>query len=128
MSILALVILRGSTNPALFSICAKAVATHGDVSVEVLLPKGGRGLQLSCSGWSAVLGVDADGGTPDGRFAEEGGARVAVRRCPYGLFAALAGAVSGLICEADYKLRPLREVLAPNVMISKGLRYAGKPR
>jgi hypothetical protein len=104
MSILALVILRGSTNPALFSICAKAVATYGDASVEVLLPKGGRGLPLCCSGWSAVLGVDADGGTPDGDFTKKGGGRVAVRRCTYRLFAALAGAVSDLICEAENEL------------------------
>ena len=83
------------------------------------MPKGGRGLQLSCSGWSAVLGVDADGGTPDGDFTKEGGGRVAARRCPYRLFAVLAGAVSDLICEADDELRPLRQVLAPNVMIMK---------
>jgi hypothetical protein len=59
------------------------------------------------------LGIDADGGTPDGDLTEEGGSRVAARRCPYGLFAGMAGAVSDLICEADNKLRPLRQVLAP---------------
>jgi hypothetical protein len=32
---------------------------------------------LACSGRSAVLGVDADGGTPDGDFTDEGDARVA---------------------------------------------------
>ena len=53
---------------------------------------------------------------------------MAARRCPYRLFAVLAGAVSDLICEADDELRPLRQVLAPNVMIMKRLRYAGKPR
>jgi hypothetical protein len=65
------------------------------------------------------LGVDADGGAPDCDFTDEGDARVAARRCPYRLFAFLAGAVSNLICEADNELRPLRQVLAPNVMIMK---------
>ena len=41
MSIFALVISRGSTNLAFLYICAKAVAAHSNVSVEVLLPKGG---------------------------------------------------------------------------------------
>ena len=44
MSIFALVILRGSANLAFPYICAKAVAAQGNVSVEVLLPKGGRRL------------------------------------------------------------------------------------
>jgi hypothetical protein len=79
MSIFALVILRGPTKLAFSYICAKAVAAQRNVSVEVLLPKGGHGLQLSCSGWSAVLGVDADGGAPDGDFTDEGGGRVAAR-------------------------------------------------
>jgi hypothetical protein len=57
MSIFALVIWRGSTNLAFPYICAKAVAAQGNVSVEGLLPKGGRGLQLFCSGWSAVFGA-----------------------------------------------------------------------
>jgi len=42
MSIFALVISRGSTTLGSPYICAKAVAAQGDVSVEVLLPKGGR--------------------------------------------------------------------------------------
>jgi hypothetical protein len=96
-----------------------AVAAQGNVSVEVLLPKGGHGLQLSCAGWAAVFGVDADGGTPDLDFANEGDGRVAARRCPYRLFTVLAGAVSDLICEADNELRPLRQVLTPKVMIMK---------
>ena len=44
MSIFALVILRVSTNLAFPYIWAKAMAVQGDVSVEVLLPKGGRRL------------------------------------------------------------------------------------
>jgi hypothetical protein len=122
------VILRGPTKLAFPYICAKAVAAQRNVSVEVLLPKGGHGLQLSYSGWSTVLGVDADGGTPDGDFTDKGGGRMAARRCPYRPLAAMAGAVSNLTCEADNELRPLRQVLAPNGMIMECLRYAGKPR
>jgi hypothetical protein len=73
------------------------------------------------------LGVDADGGTPDLDFTDEGVSRVAARRCPYRLFAVLAGAVSNLICEADNELRPLLQILAPNGMILKRIRYAGEP-
>jgi hypothetical protein len=80
------------------------VAAQGNGSVEALLPKGGHGLQLSWSGWSAVLGGDADGGTPDGDFPKEGSGRVVARRCPYRLFEALAGAISDPIREADNEL------------------------
>jgi hypothetical protein len=72
--------------------------------------------------------VDAVGGAPDLDFTDEGGGRVAARRCPYRLFAVMAGGVSDLSCEVDDELRSLRQVLAPNVMIMKRLRYAGKPR
>ncbi|HMI33975.1 MAG TPA: hypothetical protein VK499_07640 [Propionibacteriaceae bacterium] len=51
-----------------------------------------------------VLGIDTDGGTPDGYFTKKAGGRVAARRCPYRLFAVLAGAVSNLICEAGNEL------------------------
>ena len=112
-------ILRGSIDLVFLCICAKAAAAEDNGSVEVLLPKGGHGLQLSCSGWSAVFGVDADGGTPDLDFTDEGDAQRAARRCPYRPFAAMAGAVSDLICEANNELRPFREVLTPNVMIMK---------
>ena len=44
MSIFALVILRRSTKLAFPYICAKAVDAQGNVSVEALLPKGGRRL------------------------------------------------------------------------------------
>jgi hypothetical protein len=73
------------------------------------------------------LGGDADGGPPDLDFTDEGGCRVAAWPCPYWLFAVLAGAVSDLICEVDNKMRPLRQIPAPKVMIPKGLRKAGKP-
>ena len=102
MSILALAISRGSTDVAPH-ICAKAAA-QGNISVEVLLPKGGRRLWLFCSGWSAVLGIDADGCSPDGDVTKEGGGWVAAGLCPYGLFAAMTGAVSDLIGEAGDEL------------------------
>jgi hypothetical protein len=119
MSSFALAISRGPTNLALRVICAKGAAALGNCSVEVLLPEGGCRLSLSCSGWSAVLGVDADGGTPDGDVTNEGGGQMAARWCPCGLFAAVAGAVSDLICKTGNELRPLCQVLAPNVMIMK---------
>jgi hypothetical protein len=100
MSIFALAITRGSSNLAFRHICATAAAP-GNCSIEVLLPEGGCRLWLSCSGWSAVLGVDADGGSPDGDLTKEGGGRMAARWCPYRLFAAMAGAVLDLICEVD---------------------------
>jgi hypothetical protein len=65
------------------------------------------------------LGIDADGGTPDGDFTKDGGGQMAALRCPCGLILAMAGAVSDLICEVDDELRPLRQVLGPKVMIMK---------
>ena len=97
----------------------RVVASVGDPSLEMSLPFGRRDLQLVRSGSAAVLRVDAVRGSPDGDFTKEGDARVAARRCPYRLFALVAGAVSNLICEADNELRPRRQVLAPNVMILK---------
>jgi hypothetical protein len=110
------------------SVPTEVVAAVRNTSVEVVLPEGGCGLQLSCSRGSVVLPVDRVGGPPDLDFRDEGDARVAARRCPCRLFAVLAGAVSNLICEADNELRPLRQILAPNVMIMKRLRNTGKPR
>jgi hypothetical protein len=119
MSIFALAILRGPATWPLTT-CAPRVRPHkATARSKFLLPKGGHGLQLSCSGWSAVLGIDADGGTPDGDFTKEGGGQVPARRRPCGLFAVLAGVVSNLICQAGNELRPLRQILAPNVMIMK---------
>ncbi len=63
--------------------------------------------------------VDTDDGSPDGDFTKEASGRVAAGRCPYRMDAVLAGAVSNLICEIDYELRPLRQVLTPNAMIMK---------
>jgi hypothetical protein len=47
MPIVAPVILRGLTNLAFPYIGIKSVAGQRNVSVEVLLPEGGHGLQLS---------------------------------------------------------------------------------
>ena len=80
---------------------------------------------MSCSGWSAVLRIDTDGGTPDGYFTK-GGGRVAARRRPSGCSRRWRAA-SNLICEVDNEPRPLRQIPAPKVMILKGLRKAGKP-
>jgi hypothetical protein len=104
MSIFALAILREPSNLALRVICAKGAAASGNGSVKVLLPYGGHRLSLSCSGWSAVLGIDADGGTPDGDVTKEGSSQMTARWCPYGLFAFLAGAVSDLIYLVDDEL------------------------
>ena len=97
----------------------RVVASVGNPSLETSLPFGRRDLRLLRSGSAAVVGIDAVGGTPDGDFTKEGGGRVAARRCPYGLFAIVVGGVSDLICEAGHQLRPLRQVLAANLMIMK---------
>jgi hypothetical protein len=103
MSIFALVILRGSANLAFHYIYASAVAAEGNVSVEVLLPKGGRGLLLSGSGWSAVIRVDADGGARRRfhRGRRRSGGCLAV---PIPAVVVLAGPVSDLTGEVDNEL------------------------
>jgi hypothetical protein len=65
------------------------------------------------------VGIHADGGTPDGDLTKEGGGQMAAGRCPDGLFVAMAGAVSNLICETGNELRPPPQILPPNVMIMK---------
>ena len=60
----------------------EVVAAVRDTSVEVLLPDGGRGLQLSCSRGPVVLPVDRVGGAPDLDFTDEGDARLTARRGP----------------------------------------------
>jgi hypothetical protein len=97
----------------------RVVAGVGDPSLKMFLPFGRRDLQLFPSCSASVVGIDADGGSPYGDFTKECGGQMAPQWCPDGLFAAVAGAVSNLICKADYELRPLRQVLAPNVMIMK---------
>ncbi len=129
MSVVAVVVFGGSRGNLVPSQVAirRVVAWVGDTSVEALLPEGGRSLQLPCSGGSSVSGVHADGGTPDGDFTKEGRGRVAARRCPHRLRAVLGGVASNLSGEANHQLGPRGQVLAPNGMIMKRFRYAGKP-
>jgi hypothetical protein len=75
------------------------VAAAGETSVEVVLPEGRGCLQLCCSGWSLVAGVDAVGGPPHCDFADEGGARVASWCSPGWLGVTLAGVVLDLVGE-----------------------------
>jgi hypothetical protein len=82
----------------------RVVASVGGPSLEMSLPFGRRDLQLVRSGSAAVLRVDAVRGSPDGDFTKKGGCRVAARRCPYRLLAAMTGAVSDLIREAGNEL------------------------
>jgi len=75
------------------------VAAAGEGSVELVLPEGGSGLQLSCSGWSWVVGVDAVGGPPHRDFTDDCEVRAAARRCPHRLGFVLAGVISDPIGE-----------------------------
>ena len=99
----------------------------GETSVEVVLPEGRGCLQLSCSGWSWVVGVDAVGGPPHGDFTNDGEVRAAARRRPHRLGFVLAGVMSDPIGEVGDELGPLRQILAPNGMIMERFRDAGKP-
>ena len=78
---------------------AECVGVRGETSVEVVLPEGGGGSQLCCSGWSWVAGVDAVGGPPHGDFTDDGEVRAAARRRPHRLGVVLAGVTSDPIGE-----------------------------
>jgi hypothetical protein len=84
-------ITQGSSRRGLL---IAVVADAGETSVEVALPEGGSCLQLSCSGWSSVAGVDAVGSPPHGDFTNDGRVRAAARRRPYRLRIVLAGVAS----------------------------------
>src|SRR4051812_8762669 len=116
MSVVAVVVFGGSRANLVRSEVAirRVVAWVGDTSVEALLPEGGRSVQLPCSGGSSVLWVDAYGGPPDGDFTNDGGGRVAARRCPHGLRGVLGGVASNLCGEANHQPGPRGQVLAPN--------------
>jgi hypothetical protein len=98
---------------------AAIAAAVGSTSVEVLLPEGGSGLQLACSGGAAVVGVDANGGPPYGDFADNGNVRTTARRSPRRWRAGPVGVFSNLIGEVGDQRGALGEILAPNVMIMK---------
>src|SRR5215213_8248994 len=105
----------------------EVVAAVRNTSVEVVLPEGGRGLQLSCSGGSVVLAVDRVGSPPDLDFSDECDARVAARRSPGRWRAVHVSVSSDMNGEVGDQLGALGQILAPNGMIMKGFRNAGKP-
>ena len=105
----------------------EVVAAVRNTSVEVVLPEGGRGLQLSCSCGSVVLPVDRVGGPPDLDFTDEGDARLAARRSPDRWRAVLVSVSSDMSGEVGDQLGALGKILAPNGMIMKRFRNAGKP-
>jgi hypothetical protein len=96
---------------------AEAVAAPCETTVEVVLPEGGSCLQLSCSGWSWVPGVDAVGGSPHGHFTDDADVELAVRRCPNRLRAVLTGLISNVIGKVDHQPGPFGQILTPNGMI-----------
>jgi hypothetical protein len=81
--------------------------------VEALFPPGRKHFELCSSGWSRVLGIDAVGGPPYCDFANEGGARVASRRCADWLGFTLAGVILDLVGEVGDQLGSLCQVWAP---------------
>ena len=106
---------------------AQAVAAPGETAVEVVLPEGGNSLQLSCSGWSWVPGVDAVGGSPHGYFTDDAGAWLAAGRRPNGLRAVLAGLISNAVGEVGNELGLLGQILTPNGLVLESLGDYGKP-
>jgi hypothetical protein len=83
--------------------------------VEVLFPEGRACLELaSSSGWSRVLGIDAIGGAPHRDYANEGGARVASRRCPDWLGVTLADLILNLVGEVSDQLGSLCQIDPPS--------------
>ena len=105
----------------------EVVAAVRNTSVEVVLPEGGRGLQLSCSCGSVVVPVDRVGGPPDLDFTDEGDARLTARRSPDRWCAVLVSISSDMCGEVGDQLGALGKILAPNGMIMKRFRNAGKP-
>ena len=106
---------------------AVVVAAAGEASVEVVLPEGRSYLQLCCSGWSWVVGVDAVGGPPHGDFTNDGEVLAAARRRPTRLWAVLTGLIPDVIGKVDHQPGPPAQVLTPNGMIMKRFRDTGKP-
>jgi hypothetical protein len=94
-------ISRGSSTVARSdSMPADVVAS--ETSVEVVLPEGRGCLQLCCSSWSWVVGVDAVGGPPHVDFTNDGEVRPAARWRPHRLRIVLAGATSDPIREVGH--------------------------
>jgi hypothetical protein len=79
----------------------------------VLLPEGGRGLQLSCSCGSVVVPVDRVGGPPDLDFTDEGDAGLTAWRSPDRWRAVLVSVSSDVCGEVGDQLGALGKILAP---------------
>jgi hypothetical protein len=94
----------------------------------VLFPEGRERFELASSGWSRVLGIDAIGGPPHCDFADEGGVRVASRRCPDWFVVTLACVVLNLVSEVGDQLGSLYQVGPPDWMATERFWYAGEPR
>jgi hypothetical protein len=101
------------------------VAEVLDLPVEVVLPEGGNGVWLCWSGWSAVVGVGAVGGPPDGDFTDDRGVQMSARRRPNGLGAVPAGVMSNVPGEDGDQLGPLCQVVTPFRVISDRLGNSG---
>ena len=122
-------------GPAIFSggllaldiLPAAVVAAVGNTSVEVLLPEGGRGLQLACSGGSSVPGINSVGGPPYGDFTDNGDVRPTARHSPHRSRAVPVGVFPNLTGEVVDQRGALGKILTPNGMIMKRLRNTGKP-
>ena len=82
--------------------------------VEALFPEGRESFELGSSGWAWILGIDADGSPPHRDFANEGGARVASRRCPDWLGVTLTDLILNLVGEVGDQLGSLCQIGPPN--------------
>ena len=85
--------------------------------VEALFPQCRKRFELSSSGWSRVVGIDAVGGPPHRDFADESGAQVASRCSPNWLGATLAGVILNLAGEICDQLGSPCQVVAPDRMV-----------
>jgi hypothetical protein len=98
------------------------------MSGEVLFPQGRKHFELSSSGWSRILRIDAVGGPPHRDFADEGSAQVTSRCSPYWGAANLVGMILDLVGEIGDQLRSLCQVGPPRGMAVESCWYAGQPR
>ena len=108
-------------------ICRRVGGTR-DKPVEALFPQSRERFELGSSGWSWILGIDAVGGAPYCDFADEGGARVASRRCPDWLGVTFAGAILDLVGEVGDQLGSLCKVGPPDGMGMQRWWSAREPR
>ncbi len=95
------------------AVIERSVAEVVDLSVEVLLPEGLGHPWLCWSGGSAVLGVDAVGGPPEGDFTDERGGQRSARRRPCGLGAVAENVVSDVVGKVRDQPGSLGQVATP---------------